>query len=66
MQIQYLKRSTGALTALAQLDEAQITHIQHSDKGEVVIRVLIKDQLGVEPVEALYTWAWVPKLRKQA
>lgn len=64
MQIQYLKRSTGALTGLAQLDEAQIKQIQHSDKGEVVIRVLIKDQLGVEPVEALYTWAWIPKVRK--
>ena len=66
MQIQYLKRSTGALTAVAQLDDAQISHIQDSDKGEVVIRVLIKDQLGVEPVEALYTWAWIPKVRKPA
>ncbi len=65
MQIQYLKRSTGALTAQAQLDDTQISQIRSTDKGEVVIRVLIKDQLGVEPVEALYTWAWIPKTRKQ-
>ena len=64
MQIQYLKRSTGALTAQAQLDDTQISQIRSTDKGEVVIRVLIKDQLGVEPVEALYTWAWIPKTRK--
>jgi len=64
MQIQYLKRSTGALTAQAQLNDEQISHIATADKGEVVIRVLIKDQLGVEPVEALYTWAWIPKIRK--
>lgn len=64
MQIQYLKRSTGALMAQAQLDDAQISQIRSTDKGEVVIRVLIKDQLGVEPVEALYTWAWIPKTRK--
>lgn len=64
MQIQYLKRSTGALTAQAQLDEMQISLLRNADKGEVVIKVLIKDQLGVEPVEALYTWAWIPKVRK--
>lgn len=64
MQIQYLKRSTGALTAQAQLDDAQISQIRSEEKGEVVIRVLIKDQLGVEPVEALFTWAWIPKVRK--
>lgn len=64
MNIQYLKRSTGALTAQAQLDEEQIKQIHSADKGEVVIRVLIRDQLGVEPVEALYTWAWIPKVRK--
>ena len=64
MQIHYLKRSTGALTAQAQLDDDQISQIRSAEKGEVVIRVLIKDQLGVEPVEALFTWAWIPKVRK--
>lgn len=64
MQIQYLKRSTGALTAQVHLDETQINQIRTTEKGEIVIRVLIRDQLGIEPVEALYTWAWVPKVRK--
>lgn len=64
MQIQYLKRSTGTLTAQTQLDETQINQIRSTEKGEIVIRVLIRDQLGIEPVEALYTWAWVPKVRK--
>ena len=59
-----LVQSAGVLTAQAQLDEDQISQIRTADKGEVVIRVLIKDQLGVEPVEALFTWAWIPKVRK--
>lgn len=64
MQIQYLKRSTGHLTALAELDDSQIALLQSAEKGEVSIRVTIKDQLGVEPVEALYIWAWIPKTKK--
>lgn len=64
MQIQYLKRSTGHLMASAELDDSQITLLQTAEKGEVSIRVTIKDQLGIEPVEALYIWAWIPKTKK--
>ncbi len=64
MQIRYLKRSTGALTAEARLDDSQISLIRSAEKAEVEIRVLIKDQLGVEPVEAVYLWAWIPKPKK--
>ena len=64
MQVQYLKRSTGALTATASLSTEQIIQIHQLDKGEVAVRVQIIDQLGVAPVEAVYLWAWVPKVRK--
>lgn len=64
MQVQYLKRSTGALTATASLSTEQISQIHQLDKGEVAVRVQIVDQLGVAPVEAVYLWAWVPKVRK--
>lgn len=64
MQVQYLKRSTGSLTATATLSTDQISQINQLDKGEVEVRVQIIDQLGVTPVEAIYLWAWVPKVRK--
>lgn len=63
MQVQYLKRSTGDLTAQAQLSDEQIRLIQQTDKGEVTVPVLITDTAGVQPVQAEYVWAWVPKKR---
>lgn len=61
MHVQYLKRSTGALTAEARLSPEQIAHIRQQEKGEIVITVAITDEMNVAPVLAEYTWAWIPK-----
>lgn len=66
MRLDYVKRATGPLTAVAALSDDQIQQIRKQEKGEVTIRVHISDQLGVEPVIAEYVWAWIPKNRSKS
>ena len=63
MQIDYIKRSSGDLTAVATLSDEQITAMHTEDKGEVTVAVTITDSANIEPVNAKMTWAWVPKKR---
>ena len=37
--------------------------MQASDKGEVQVAVTVTDEAGVEPVECVFTWAWVSSSR---
>ncbi|WP_233520565.1 DUF4442 domain-containing protein [Flocculibacter collagenilyticus] len=64
MNIDYVKRSTGNLTAKATLSQEQVDYIRNTEKGEIDVPVIITDEVGVEPVKCTYTWAWVPKKRK--
>lgn len=66
MHLDYVKRATGKLTAVAQLTDAQIEQIRSQEKGEITIKVQITDQLGVEPVVAEYVWAWISKHRPKS
>ncbi|HAW93087.1 MAG: DUF4442 domain-containing protein [Rheinheimera sp.] len=63
MQIDYIKRSTGDLTAIASLTDDQIATMHNDDKGEITVAVTITDSAGIEPVNASVTWAWIPKKR---
>jgi len=64
MHLDYVKRATGDLTAVAELSESQALAIRDSEKGEITVDVRILDSLSVEPVLAQFVWAWVPKQRK--
>ncbi|RVU33224.1 DUF4442 domain-containing protein [Rheinheimera riviphila] len=66
MQLDYVKRATGKLTAVAVLSDEQVQQIREQEKGEITIKVQIRDQLGVEPVIAEYVWAWIPKNRSKS
>jgi len=61
MDIDYVKRSTGDMRAVAQLTDEQIALIKTQDKGEVVVAVVITDEANVEPIKAHMTWAWTSK-----
>jgi len=61
MNVQYLKRSTGKLTAKVALSNEQIAQIRQQEKGEIRLVVEILDDAGVMPVSAEYIWAWIPK-----
>lgn len=63
MHLDYVKRATGQLTAIASLTPEQIANIRNQEKGEVTVQVQLLDEVGVEPVLAQFVWAWVPKKR---
>jgi acyl-coenzyme A thioesterase PaaI-like protein len=61
MDLHYVKRATGDMTAVASLTDEQIALMQNTDKGEVNVKVQVTDATGIEPVECEMIWAWVPK-----
>ena len=63
MNLNYVKRATGDMQAVAWLTDQQIEMLTSQDKGEVTVNVRVTDALGVEPIECEMIWAWVPKKR---
>jgi acyl-coenzyme A thioesterase PaaI-like protein len=61
MQLNYVKRSTGDLIAVASLTDEQITLMQTTEKGEVNVQVIVTDSAGIEPLKCEMIWAWVSK-----
>jgi acyl-coenzyme A thioesterase PaaI-like protein len=61
MNLNYVKRATGDMTAVATLTDEQIALMQTSDKGEVNVQVVVTDVTGIEPLLCEMIWAWVPK-----
>jgi len=61
MHVDYIKRSTGALTAEANLTKEQIELLHSEDKGSMVIACKVIDDAGIEPVDCKMEWAWVSK-----
>lgn len=63
MNIAFVKRSTGDITAEAWLTAEQIALLTSTDKGEVTVGNRVTDGKGVEPIKAEMIWAWTPKRR---
>lgn len=63
MQVQYVKRCIGGVTAKAHLTNEQVSEIQTLPKGEIIVPVVVTDDSGQEIVECEMLWAWVPKKR---
>lgn len=61
MQVNFLKRAKGDLTARAHLTDEQINNILSTEKGEVEVAVKVTDEEGKEPIECQMIWAWTPK-----
>ncbi|MBN1650065.1 MAG: DUF4442 domain-containing protein [Bacteroidales bacterium] len=57
----FIKRSTGAMHATATLSDEQIKMIRETEKGELLVPVVILDEIGVEPIKVEALWAWIPK-----
>ncbi|WP_026317764.1 DUF4442 domain-containing protein [Algicola sagamiensis] len=64
MHINYVKRSSGNLTAQAQLTPEQIEQVTSQEKGDISVRVTVTDEADIQPVEITMEWAWIPKKRK--
>ena len=63
LKVSYLKRATGALEAVATLTDADIAQIKETEKGEIVMPVVVTDEDGKEPITCEMIWAWTPKRR---
>ncbi len=63
LHVDYVKRATGGLEAVARLTDADIQRIQSEPKGDVVVPVTVTDSKGVMPIECQITWAWTPTRR---
>ena len=61
MDLHYVKRASGHMTAKASLTEQQMRLMQEQEKGECSVKVIITDATGIEPVICEMVWAWVPK-----
>ncbi|MDU9416008.1 DUF4442 domain-containing protein [Pseudomonas sp. zfem005] len=64
LHVDYLKRATGGLKAVAQLDAEQVRRIHEEDRGEVRVAVAITDETGIEPIRCEMIWAWVSRKRE--
>ena len=60
LKMAFKKRATGSVRAVATLSDAQRASMQASDKGEVTVPVTVTDEVGVNPVECEFVWAWIP------
>jgi acyl-coenzyme A thioesterase PaaI-like protein len=60
MRMAFRKRASGSMRAVATLSDAQARWMQSQDKGEVTVPVTVTDDTGAEPVECMFTWAWIP------
>lgn len=61
MNLNYVRRASGDLIAVASLTDQQIIQMQEAEKGEVNVKVQVTDENGDVPVECEMIWAWVPK-----
>ncbi len=61
LNTRFVKRSTGAMKAEATLTPEQIEKIKTTEKGDVLVHVVVTDEAGVNPVECEVCWAWISK-----
>ncbi|MGO4891884.1 DUF4442 domain-containing protein [Flavobacterium sp. W21_SRS_FM6] len=66
MNLNYVKRATGDMTAVATLTDEQIQLMQTTEKGEINVQVVVTDATGIEPLLCEMIWAWVPKKARRA
>ncbi len=64
IQTKFIRRSSGAMRAVATFSATQAALIAKEDKGEVQIEVKITDETGEVPIECQIIWAWIPKQKK--
>lgn len=60
MEIDYVRRAKGDLTAVATLSLKDLARMEKDPKGEVTVPVTVTDEDGEEPIKATMVWAWIP------
>ncbi|PVZ67656.1 DUF4442 domain-containing protein [Pelagibaculum spongiae] len=65
MKIDYVARANGDMKAIASLSDEQREQIRTLDKGEVTVQLEVRDSKSGEPILGEFTWAWIPKKRRE-
>jgi acyl-coenzyme A thioesterase PaaI-like protein len=63
MKIDFVKRTRGAMRAVAELTDEQVALILSTEKGEVMPKVIVTDEEHKEPIVCEMLWAWTPRRR---
>ncbi|RYE92723.1 MAG: DUF4442 domain-containing protein [Myxococcales bacterium] len=63
MHVDFVKRATGALRAVATLTAEQRSLVASTPRGDTVVAVSVTDEAGATPISVTMTWAWAPKKR---
>jgi len=63
LNVEYLKRTSGGLTAEARLTKNQIELLHSEQKGSFLLDCKVTDDAGIEPVKCQLEWAWTPARR---
>jgi acyl-coenzyme A thioesterase PaaI-like protein len=63
MEVDFLRRTKGALRAEAWLTPGAIAQILAQAKGELEVPVTLTDESGESPVACRMLWAWIPRRR---
>lgn len=61
LQVDFKRRTVGALTASAALTSEQIARLHSEAKGELLVPVTVTDESGEAPIECQMLWAWIPR-----
>ncbi|WP_419813408.1 DUF4442 domain-containing protein [Bacterioplanoides sp.] len=61
MKLEYGKRASGDMKAVASFSNEQVQFIKDTPKGDIEVPVVITDGTGTETVKATMIWAWTPK-----
>lgn len=61
MNLKYVRRSVGDMTAVARVSDEQIISMQTQTKGDCIVEVVVTDESGEEPIICEMNWAWVKK-----
>ena len=63
MEVEFQRRTQGAMRAEARLSTDQVGQIRAEPKGELLVPVRVTDESGEAPIECRMLWAWVPRKR---
>ena len=63
MEVEFQRRTQGAMRAEARLSTDQVGQIRAEAKGELLVPVRVTDESGEAPIECRMLWAWVPRKR---
>ncbi len=63
LKVDFKKRTTGAIRAVATLTAPQREQMRSEDRGNVTVEVHATDDTGIEPIQCEMVWAWIPRTR---